>query len=60
MIPFIQNVQNRQIHKNKSGLKEDCYLPKSGQAERNMKYGVSFGRDENALKLDSDHRYTTL
>ena len=44
----------------KSGLKEDCYLPKSGKAERNMEYGVSFGGDENALKLDSDHRYTTL
>ena len=35
-------------------------MPKSGQAERNMKYGVSFGHDENALKLDSDHHFVKI
>lgn len=44
----------------KSGLKEDCWLPRAGQPEGNTEYEVSFGHDENALKLDSDHRYTIL
>ena len=42
------------------GLKEDWWMSRAGQAEGNGEYGVSFGGDEIALKLDSDHGCTIL
>lgn len=63
MIPFVWNVQNKQIHRNKK-LISDCQVlgGTAGKQELTVNgYKISFWDDKNVLELeDSDDDCATL
>lgn len=47
MIPFIRNLQNRQIQRQKV----NWWFPRAGWMEQGLEDRISFGRDQSILKL---------
>ena len=61
MIPFIRNVQNRQIHRDRKQM-NSCHGLGGGRMGQDSfkRKGISFWGDENVLKLDSSDGCTAL
>lgn len=58
-IPFIWNIQNWQIHKNRKQISSFQGIKKGGNGEWLLNgYGISLWDDGNVLELERDDNYT--